>query len=251
MLYRRDLEWNYTMIVFTGIDTKKHFILQKKILLIVQKLIPDINSAVDLGCGVGTWLSVLKEAGTKDILGIDGNWVNKDHLVINDESFMEYDLNKEVKLNKRYDLAISLEAAEHLPPESAYISIFSLTNLSDFVLFSAAIPHQGGDNHINEQWPDYWINLFKKRGYVGFDIIRNQIWNDQLIPFWYRQNIILFSKKERIPDLKFLHNPYQSAPLSIVHPELYLQNNKMKHIPLSIKQSLKFLYKAIKKTNKT
>lgn len=209
------------------------------ILTIVQEIISETKSAVDVGCGVGTWLFVLKEKGTKDILGIDGDWVNIDHLVIPSISFMQYDLNKEINLNKRYDLAISLEVAEHLLPQSAKGFVTSLTNMADFVLFSAAIPGQGGINHINEQWPDYWIDLFKEYGYVGLDIIRRQIWNDKLIPVIYKQNILLFVKKDRITDLKLPCTITEAIPLSVVHPELFLT--------LSIKESFKSLCKAVKR----
>ncbi|MFZ0282428.1 MAG: methyltransferase domain-containing protein [Bacteroidales bacterium] len=210
------------------------------VLSIVQEIIiSEINSAVDVGCGVGTWLHVLKEKGAKDILGIDGDWVNMDHLVIPAISFMQHDLNKKIILNKRYDLAISLEVAEHLLPQSAKGFIASLTNMADFVLFSAAIPGQGGTNHINEQWPDYWIALFKEQGYAGLDIIRRQIWNYISIPFIYKQNILLFVKEERIADLKLPCAITEAIPLSIVHPELFLN--------LPIRESFKLLCKSIQR----
>ena len=58
-----------------------------KILLIILGIIPEVKSAIDVGCGVGTWLSVLKKMGVKKICGMDGNWVSKEYLVIPKDSF--------------------------------------------------------------------------------------------------------------------------------------------------------------------
>ena len=211
------------------------------ILSIVGEVLPRIASAVDVGCGVGTWLNVLKERGATDIQGIDGDWVNRDFLRIPSEDFLEHDLNRSIKLNKKFDLAISLEVAEHIEPDNARNFVSSLASLSDFMLFSAAIPNQGGVGHLNEQWPDYWISLFRDEGFVGMDIVRKRIWDDESIPFWYRQNILLFVKETRIPDVKV-------ANLSDTIPgELYLMSFKRAMIPPNIMQSLQYLFKAVKR----
>jgi hypothetical protein len=115
---------------------------------------------------------------------------------------------------------MSLETAEHLEPESAEAFVECLTCLSNIVLFSAAVPGQGGTGHINEQWTAYWVKLFADRGYVGADVIRPRIWEDQRIPFWYRQNTILF--QERNVDNRFLEG---ALPMTIVHPELYMRRS--------------------------
>lgn len=210
------------------------------ILSLVLKHLPKCESAVDLGCGVGTWLSVLKQMGFYEVYGFDGKWVDKKFLEIPKEFFTEIDLAKSIKIDRRFDLAISLEVAEHLPPERAMYFIESLTNLSDFVLFSAAIPFQDGLNHLNEQWPEYWSEMFERQGFVHVDFIRRVIWNDSNIPFWYKQNILLFVKRERLCDLKYSNHNYEKvySQLSMVHPELYIQKNVA---PPSIKESGKRL----------
>ncbi len=210
------------------------------ILSIVQNIVPEIRSAIDLGCGVGTWLSVIQKNGAK-VCGVDGAWVNKDYLVIQKEDFIEYDFSKDANLNidRTYDLAISLEVAEHLPSDNAKRFVSSLTSLSEFVLFSAAIPYQGGVGHVNEQWADYWICLFENRGYIAFDIIRKRIWNDKSIHLWYRQNTLLFVKKERTKDLKIEFSLNDHIP-----PEVYSLSFK-KAVHPEIKQSLKGLSLAI------
>lgn len=195
-----------------------------RILSVVLQAIPKTESAVDVGCGVGTWLSVLNKKGVKKIIGIDGNWVGREHLVIPHSCFIEHDLTKKMVLNDKYDLAISLEVAEHLPVESAVGFVEALTRLSDFVLFSAAIPYQGGRGHVNEQWPEYWINIFRARSFVPFDFIRHKIWDEADIPAWYKQNILLFVNEEKISLLRLPGDFTPSTPMSMVHPDIYINH---------------------------
>ena len=63
------------------------------------------------------------------------------------------DLAQPLQIDRRFDLALSLEVAEHLPPECGSEFVQTLTDLSSVILFSAAIPFQGGTDHLNEQWP--------------------------------------------------------------------------------------------------
>jgi hypothetical protein len=114
---------------------------------------------------------------------------------------------------------ISLEVAEHLPESSAAGFIHSLTQHGDIIVFSAALPGQGGQNHINEQWKDYWISYFNAEGYKVFDLIRPLIWNNLLVDWWYKQNIMVFAKS----DLSHLYMPPVNV-WEVIHPELFKQN---------------------------
>lgn len=196
------------------------------VLSTILERLPTIRSAVDVGCGVGTWLSVLRAQGISDVMGIDGSWVDSNLLEIPQDCFQQLELDKEdIRISKRYDLAISLEVGEHLPPERAEHFVRSLTQLSDCVLFSAAIPFQQGTGHVNEQWPSYWIRLFSEQGYNAYDFIRPAIWNDEKIPFWYRQNILVFAVPSVFPNIS---PNTRSIPLDVVHPELYLESANMR-----------------------
>lgn len=215
------------------------------ILDLIRPIIPPVHSAVDVGCGVGTWLSTLKDAGVSEILGIDGKWVNTSLLQIPASHFQHADLDQPITVERSFDLAISLEVAEHLKPESARMFVNSLTEMSDFVLFSAAIPFQAVKYHINEQWPRYWSDLFAEKDYACFDIIRFKIWNDEEIPAWYRQNTLFFVKKSRLEDLQFgAHAELPTkTPFAIVHPQYYL--NKIND-SRTLKGSWKLFRRALK-----
>jgi SAM-dependent methyltransferase len=210
----------------------------------------EINSILDVGCGIGTWLSVAKKYGVQDLIGLDGEYVNRDLLFkyLNKDNFVAADLSKPIILNRKFDLTICLEVAEHLDEEFSEVLIDSLVNHSDCILFSAAIPGQGGQNHLNEQWPDYWRKLFHNKGFVFLDLIRPEIWNNPYVDYWYKQNTFLVVKNSHP-----LAHEFSESYLSLVHPELlerlkmgyekrinHLENNLAVH---PLKRWLKSLFK--------
>lgn len=189
----------------------------------------DPISVIDYGCANGIWLAEFKNLGVDEILGIDGYMFNKELLQIPEKSFIFHDLNKPFEPKHKYDVAISLEVAEHLDINKSDIFINSLIASSDIIIFSAAIPYQGGLNHKNEQWPNYWIRKFSDHGYFTLDLIRNMIWSIEDIPVWYRQNILCFIHNSCYENYKKenLKTEYlQHEKLSVVHPELYISKIK-------------------------
>ena len=182
------------------------------------------RSVVDVGCGVGTWLSVFSEFGVDDVLGIDGEHVDRSTLEIPVEQFLPFDLTLPILTDRQFDLVVSLEVAEHLPEECAKIFIKSLTKLGPVILFSAAIPFQGGTGHLNEKWPDYWANHFKDDGYETIDCIRKKVWQDEKVEWWYAQNLLVFSRKDHLAGNPLLMEEFNNthlSQLSIVHPKKY------------------------------
>jgi len=181
------------------------------------------NSILDVGCGIGTWLSVARKFGVENIYGIEGPWLNPKQLRIEPEYVTIQDLENPFNLHRSFDLVISLEVAEHLSPNVASTFIDTLVSHGDIILFSAAIPYQGGHNHINEQFPSYWADLFAKFDFIPLDFIRRQIWDDESILWWFRQNILLFVRREiAISNSIFTRYIDSLKPLSIVHPDVYI-----------------------------
>ena len=179
-------------------------------------------SVLDVGCGLGTWLSVAKELGAREIVGVEGAWLDRRLARIPAEAIRELDLEKPFDLGRRFDLAISLEVGEHLPQQAAESFVASIARHADVVLFSAAIPFQGGTNHVNEQFPDYWRALFEGQGYAALDIIRPDVWDNADILVWLRQNIVVFAREALTAGSGPFAGLEAQARLSMVHPELYL-----------------------------
>ncbi len=151
------------------------------------------ESVVDVGCGRGVWLSEWAAAGCQDIAGVDGDYVDRERLAISRDAFFGQDLVKPIDLGRRFDLAQSLEVGEHLPPEASASLVQSLTTHADLILFSAAVPGQGGEFHINEQPLSFWQGLFAEHGYAAYDCVRPVVFSDASIEPWYRYNTVLYA----------------------------------------------------------
>lgn len=158
---------------------------------ILRSMVP-FKTVLDIGCGQGAWGMQFEPA---NYTGIDGDYVKPEHLLVDKSQFIAKDLSKKFNLRKKFDLVISLEVAEHLLPQDADTFIDNLCRHSDLILFSAAIPGQGGNGHLNEQWQSWWELKFAERNYHCYDLIRPPIWARHDIPYYYRQNTLVYSKK--------------------------------------------------------
>lgn len=215
----------YDNAFFRNLETESLKSAQQIVPLLLHWLAP--KSVVDVGCGVGSWLSVFRDSGIEDILGIDGDYVNRDALLIPPSSFIPFDLRRPLQLSRRFDLVVSVEVAEHLPQQSAASFVRSLVSLGDVVVFSAAVPKQGWDNglHLNEQWPDYWVQQFRRVGYDVIDCIRSRIWTNDHVCWWYAQNMLMFVNHADSHKYEYLRSfeRNDAIPRSIVHPRFLRQ----------------------------
>ena len=183
------------------------------------------RSVVDVGCGVGTWLKAAKDLGVQSIYGCDGEYVPSTTLVIEPNCFIAARLEERLPKLPKSDLLMCLEVAEHLNRRRASTFIDEICEIAPVVAFSAAIPYQGGIGHKNERWQSAWAREFARNGFGCFDAIRPHIWADDTIPYWYRQNIILYIQDEcgRIDISKL--KQWRRAPeqLDMVHPEFLVK----------------------------
>ena len=140
-------------------------------------LLPEIKigSLLDVGAGHGAWAAEWLAAGVGDVLAVDGDYVRADQLAVPAKYFRAHDLAMPLDLGRRFDLVQSLEVAEHLPRARADLFVDNLVAHGDLILFSAAVPHQGGEHHVNEQPPQYWREKFAARGYQPFDFLRPRL----------------------------------------------------------------------------
>jgi hypothetical protein len=214
----------YNSKFFANID-EGSYSSAKKILKLVQSYVQP-TSVIDVGCGAGSWLRAAMEVFSlrpENVTGIDGKYT-KDRHVNSPFNLLFFNLTRPLRIAKQFDLAICVEVAEHLSIERAVGFVSDLCNLSDVIIFSAAIPGQGGTGHINEQWPEYWRKLFLDQSYLMFDPIREAIWCMNEVAPWYAQNSFIFVSRMQIElcgRLEFCRIDENNWKLKIVHPGIF------------------------------
>jgi len=178
--------------------TKGEFLCSFDMAKIILEILKP-KSIIDIGCGNGIHLNAFKECGITDYVGYDGSEVALKKSLLPKGEIILHDLRKPLSLNRKYDLCCCIEVAEHIEERYAKTLINTLVGLSDLILFTAAVPKQGGTNHVNEQPHEYWKNLFKQKGYFYCDYtsekLRRLFWvvniND-----WIYNNLMVFRKGE-------------------------------------------------------
>ncbi len=171
------------------------------------------QKVIDVGCGSGAWASVAKEQGCT-VHGTD-NFVPEDRLLIDPSEFSRVDLTEPFDCSG-YDLAICLEVGEHLPEGAARGLVAGLCK-ARYVFFGAAVPGQGGVDHVSERWQGYWSSLFAASGLVGTDEVRREFWHDKRIAVYYRQNVALYGGDV---DLSCIGMRSRGV-LDVVHPDMW------------------------------
>ena len=189
------------------------------------------GSVLDVGCGTGDWLRVFMNQGVVRVRGLDGSWVPQDGLLIPRECFQEVDFYADLPAVEKVDLAVCLEVLEHVSGEVGRRMVSFLCRNADLVYFSAAVPGQGGYQHINEQYQDYWIALFREQGFAAYDLIRPQVWANDQVCLWYKQNSFVFANAAAREKFGLAEQPFIA---SIIHPALLEQAGDPRNYSLKV-----------------
>lgn len=164
------------------------------------------KSVVDVGCGNGSWLREFAQHGVYTI-GFD-----RKESVSGIDEYHRADLTQPFEI-PQCDLAMSLEAGEHLPQEACMEIIRGLCQAVPVVIFAGGIPLQGGIGHINERWQSDWASMFRRHGYCPYDDLRLFLWNKE-VDCWYAQDSLIYCSPETA-------NKFNLTPariLDFVHP---------------------------------
>jgi len=185
---------------FEFYNTDKSYQSAKRILNSILPLLGEISSFQDVGSGVGAWSKVLEDLGHKDFKLYDHPSINPDRLlVISKNSFVPIDLDNYLPEIKKFDLSICIEVLEHFEESRALALLNYLTECSDIIIFSAAVPFQKGNGHCNEKNHTYWHGKFRARGFVFFDGFKRNFLNEEIDKesFFYLQNSFLYFRSDK------------------------------------------------------
>jgi SAM-dependent methyltransferase len=158
-------------------------------------------SVVDVGCGTGALLEALRDRGC-DVFGFEYSKVALAYCRQRNLAVTKFDLEKDTLSSARtFDVVVSMEVAEHLPASSADRYVDVLTRLAPAVVFTAAPPGQGGNDHVNEQPAAYWIAKFAERGFTLDDALSRR-WRERWeksgkVRDWYHRNLMVFRVSAR------------------------------------------------------
>jgi SAM-dependent methyltransferase len=221
----------------------------------IMNHMPFVKTVLDIGCGRGTWVKAFLDYGL-DAHGVDGPWARDSGLVVADDHFTSFnfavspipfsiDLPRE-----KFDLVTSFEVLEHIEPSRADDMVELISSKGDLALIGAAMPGQGGTDHVNEQWPAYWANKFRAKGYIPLDCIRPLWWNNPQIETWYSQNTILYARGDALDAVREFASKVAlenlEHPLPLIHPVMltYFQQrynpvSQTKHLIRGIRNKIR------------
>lgn len=189
----------YDSTFFNSIGGASTRSAQRVLPLVIAALGP--RSVLDVGCGRGAWLAEFMRLGVDDTIGVDGAYVTPETLVIPTSQYVAEDITQPFDLGRQFDLGLCLEVGEHVPNAASAMLVANLVRHAPVVLFSAAVPGQGGQDHINEMPLEFWRGLFGAEGYAAFDPFRRALAGHRDVEPWYRNNVLLYVRSDRIERL--------------------------------------------------
>jgi SAM-dependent methyltransferase len=164
---------------------------------VVDSVIADFQprSVLDVGCGTGAFLEGFRERG----VGVAGIDYSEAALAVCRQKRLpirQHDLERdELPEVGTFDVVISTEVAEHLPESCADRFVALLCASAKTVVFTAATPGQPGEDHVNAQPNEYWIERFARCG-CAFDETRalrwREAWRRREVPDFYIKNLMIF-----------------------------------------------------------
>lgn len=183
------------------------------------------TSIADVGCGSGQWTKEFISNGVRKAYAFDAFASPCWGVTANSVEFQKIDLENRVADFPDVELVCWLEVAEHLSESSCSRILSDIVERTDAILFSCALPGQGGTGHISERRLSDWVSDFEEVGFCCEDILRPRFWNDEDISWWYRQNTVIFVKENSVASnaiLKFQLPTFRG--MDLIHPDLFEVN---------------------------
>lgn len=154
------------------------------------------ESVIDFGCAVGAHLEPFHKNNIA-VQGVEGNKKGIEYAVIPKKYISHHDLRKPFDSNRKYDLAISIEVAEHIPQQFDDVYVNSICASASNIVITAAPPGQGGTHHVNEQPNEYWIDKFERRGFSYRENANKELAAQFEVSnsTWVEENLLIFKEE--------------------------------------------------------
>ena len=135
----------------------------------ILELFPETKSVLDIGCASGVYTAEFRSLGV-DAIGVEYSSKLRRKAARRGVTVYPFDVSIPTPSPSEgpFDLAMSLEVAEHVPPQFADAFAGYFKGLCRRIVFTAAQAGQGGTSHLNEQPREYWIEKFQRVGF-GLD----------------------------------------------------------------------------------
>jgi hypothetical protein len=154
---------------------------------LIEKYRP--QSMLDVGCGLGAYVSLSKNLGVGDVFGVDG--LPTSATMLTEAEYREVDLSRSISIGRKFDIVLCLEVAEHLPLEAALTILGTLRDHArGLIIFSAAEPGQPGHGHINNSPIEQWLRGWQSLGWIPELQETLAIRAISSLP-WFKRNIIV------------------------------------------------------------
>jgi hypothetical protein len=159
---------------------------------------PSARRYADVGAGGGAYAAALRQLG-RQVDACEHARSGRAIARLQGVRSRPFELTREppARLTGTYDVAYSIEVAEHVPPELGDRLVAVLAGLAPAIVFTAAQPGQGGLGHINEQPLEYWIERFRRHGVeedaVGTTRLTDALRAEGVRASWLLENALVLS----------------------------------------------------------
>ena len=147
----------------------------------------------DIGCGPGTYVNSMRD------VGVNAYGYDIDERVNGNQYLSTFDFTKGT-LSQPCDLALCLEVAEHIDEKFADTFVKNLTSAIEqhvLLVWTAAVPGQGGIGHINCQPKEYWEGKITNHGFMRIPTLEDELKQyvyRSIHMGWFINNLMVFQK---------------------------------------------------------